>query len=157
MAEEKEEFQLRLDLKSGNSEVDNYLQTLHDYLINWEASSIKRMLLTLDETALEITKDLQLINSGNAYTKPYSITSPDGNTVSFPEICKLKVLNDEKDSKIYDRVMTLVSKVKDFKSVCEMAENIRPTISKEEVKKKTLKIDSSQNIMEQISKATQNQ
>ncbi len=153
--EEKEEFQLRLDLKSEDPEITEYLADLHNYLLNWEASSIKNMLLSLDETASEIAKDLQMINRGEAFTPAYVVNTPDGGSIAFPEVCKLKVLNDSKDSKVYDRVLALVGKVKDFRSVCELAESMRPEIRKEQTKKKTLKIDPTKNIMEQISKATQ--
>lgn len=153
MAEEKEVFQLRLELKSGNTEVDDYLEQLHTYLINWEASSIKQMLLALDETALEITKDLRMINAGEAFSPAYVINSPDGGSITFPEVCKLKVLNDNKESKVYDRVMTLVGKVKDFKTVCDMADAIRPEIKKEdELKKKAIRLDPSGNPFEQLQK-----
>lgn len=150
MEQEKEEFQLRLDLKSNEPEVSDYLDSLHKYLLEWDASSIKQMLVTLDETALMITEDLRMINRGEAYTPAHTVRTPDGKEFIFPEVSKLKVLNDDKKSATYERVMALVGKVDDFKKVCDMAEAIRPTIKKEEVVKEELKIDTTSNVFEQL-------
>lgn len=152
MDQEKEQFKLRVGLKSGNEEVDEYLKELHDYLLNWEATSIKDMILTLDKTAKIIAEDLRMLNSGQAFTPAYTVERGD-TKVHFEEECKLKILNDSKDSKVYDRVMTLVGKVKDFKIVCDMAENIRPEIvdEKKAIKPK-LKIEANESAYESILK-----
>lgn len=129
---DKEKFKLRLDLKTGNEEVDLYIYELHNYLANFETSSIKQMLIALDNIAFKMVDDLDSISEGDTDN--------------------LTILSDSKDSKVFDRLMTLVTKIKDFKEVCAMAETLRPEIAerKEEVKKSRLIIDTTTNPFEQI-------
>lgn len=131
---DKEKFKLRLDLKTGVEEVDLYIYELHNYLANFETSSIKQMLIALDNIAFKMVDDLDSISEGDTDN--------------------LTILSDSKDSKVFDRLMTLVTKIKDFKEVCAMAETLRPEIAerKEEVKKSRLVIDTTANPFEQIQK-----
>lgn len=156
--EENKVFELRLDWKSlDRKEQVEYIDSLHDYIVNWEASSIKQMILALDDTALKITEDLRMINAGTAYTVPFTKVDTDGTKIEFPSMCNLKVLNDDKDSKTYDRVMALVTKMKDFKAVCEMAEDIRPQIKHEKNEKEVPVIDIGENAFESIQEKHYNQ
>ena len=132
MAEEK--FKLRLDLKSGNEEIDLYIYELHNYLVSFETSSIKQMLVALDEMCIKITDDIVSITNGN--------------------LSQLTVLSQDGQDKTFDRVMKIVEKIDSFKKVSEMAEQLRPEVAerKEEVKKSRLVIDTTANPFEQIQK-----
>jgi hypothetical protein len=129
---DKEKFKLRLDIKTGNEDTDLYLHELHNYLLNFEASSVKKMVMSLDNIAQKITEDLDNIIQG--------------------EDVVLTILVE--DSKIFDKVQKIVEKIDSWKKVSEMAESLRPDIEKEKKYggKPTLNIDSKANPFEQIQK-----
>ena len=132
MAEEK--FKLKLDISTGDAEIDLYIYELHNYLANFETSSIKQMLIALDNIAFKMVDDLDKVAEGDTDN--------------------LTILSDSKDSKVFDRLMTLISKIKDFKEVCNMAEALRPETAelKEKVKKSKIQLDITGNPFEQIQK-----
>ena len=132
MTEEK--FKLRLDISTGDAEIDLYIYELHNYLANFETSSIKQMLIALDNIAFKMVDDLDKVAEGDTDN--------------------LTILSDSKDSKVFDRLMTLISKIKDFKEVCNMAEALRPETAelKEKVKKSKIQLDITGNPFEQIQK-----
>lgn len=107
MAEEK--FKLRLDLKTGNEEVDLYLYDLHSYVMSFETSSIKQLIISLDNLAQKICDDIDIIAGDSEQS--------------------LSILSTNKDDKIFDRVLMLISKIKDFRTISEMAESLRPEVS----------------------------
>lgn len=129
---DKEKFKLRLDIRTGNDDVDLYIYELHNYLVNFETSSIKQMIIALDNLVFKMTDDIDKISDGDTDN--------------------LAILSDNKDSKVFERVMSLVSKIKDFKEVCNMAEALRPEIANREVKKSKIEIDVTANPFEQVQK-----
>lgn len=131
---EKEKFKLRLDIKSGNEEVDLYIYELHNYLCEFEVSSVKQMLISLDGIAQKITDDLDKIVNG--------------------DFQNLIILSDDKESKIFDKIQKIVEKIDSWKKVSDLAESLRPEIAKPETKnaKPQIKIDTTGNAFEQIQK-----
>lgn len=130
MGEEK--FQIRLDWEKMNKEeLSLYIHELHSYLMEFQTSSIHQMIISLDNIAQKICDDLDIIAEGRT----------DG----------LVILSDEKDSKIYDRLMTLISRVKDWKEVSKLAEAIRPEVAKlEKQAQEKIKVNPDSNIFEQL-------
>lgn len=128
----QEKFELRLDLVSESEEVNLYLYTLHNYLVNFETSSVKQLLISLDELCVKLTDDVNHLTNG--------------------ELDKLTILSNSGEDKTFDRVMKIIEKIDSFKKVSEMAEALRPDIAskKEEVKKSKIQIDTSSNPFEQI-------
>ena len=128
----QEKFELRLDLVSESEEVNLYLYTLHNYLVNFETSSVKQLLISLDELCVKLTDDVNHLTNG--------------------ELDKLTILSNSGEDKTFDRVMKIIEKIDSFKKVSEMAEALIPDIAskKEEVKKSKIQIDTSSNPFEQI-------
>lgn len=121
---DKEKFKLRLDLKTGDEDIDLYIWELHNYLVNFEVSSVKQLLVALDNVAQKITDDLDRICSG--------------------DLESLEILSDDKESKLFDKVQKVVEKIDSWKKVSEMAEALRPEVAerKDEVQKsKAIQID----------------
>ena len=130
---EKEKFKLRLDIGvMSHQEIKDYCGVLNEYLINFETSSVKQMLISLDNVAQKITDDLDRIVDG--------------------KIDSLDILAE--DSKIFDKVQKLVEKIDSWKKVSEMAESLRPEVDsvKKENAKPQIKIDTTGNAFEQIQK-----
>lgn len=125
-------FTIRSHIRSGKEEVDLYLYEMENYLQSFDTSSIKQMLIALDNICFKMTDDLDKISEGDT----------DG----------LVILSDSKDSKVFDRLMTLIQRVKDIKAVCDLAESLRPEV--EEIKNKAeevvTQLDPTLNPFEQI-------
>lgn len=130
MAEEKE-FKIKPQLKSGVEEVDLYIFELHEYIKSFETSSIKKMLVAIDNVAQKIVDDLVLIAEGDTDS--------------------LSILSDDKESKVFDKISKIVEKVESWKKVSDMSEAMRPEV--EEIKSQEdakVNIDIHSNIFEQL-------
>lgn len=132
--QEKEIFELRLDLVSESEEINLYLYKLHSYLLNFETSSVKQLLISLDELCVKLTDDINHITNG--------------------DLENLTILSSNNQDKTFDRVMKIVEKIDSFKKVSDMAEAMRPPIADEKnvTKKPKLALDKSKNPMEDIVK-----
>lgn len=110
---EEKEFKIRLDWdRMSKKELDSYLYDLHSYLMDFSTSSVVEMVLALDDVARIITDDLNKIANG--------------------EDTGLRVLTDEKDSKSYERVMSLVDKIDKWRAVATYAKDLRPKVQNQE-------------------------
>lgn len=130
MAEEKEEFKIRLDWeKLSREELSHYIFDLHTYLCSFEVSSIKQLLISLDGVAQKMCDDLDRIADG--------------------EIENLKILNPDKGDAVFERVMKIIEKVDSFKKISTLAESLRPDTIKMDGSQKTGPSKSQSNIFEQ--------
>src|SRR5690606_25533105 len=103
-----EKFRLKKHLKSGIEEVDNYLRDIHEYVESFDTSSVKMLLMALDEACMEMAKDIAKTTRGET----------DG----------LNILSNDKDDKVFDRVLTVISKVDSIKKISELAQDLKPDI-----------------------------
>ena len=130
-----DKFKIITDIDSMSlEELKSYCEELNSFLINFEASSVKNMVMSLDSIAQKITEDLNNIITGEA-------------TV-------LTILVE--DSKIFDKVQKIVEKIDSWKKVSDLAEGLRPEIAKpisKDKPKPTIKIDPTANAFEQIQKS----
>lgn len=110
----EEAFEIRLDWdKMSKKELDDYLFDLHSFLMDFSTSSINDMILALDDAARILTEDLHVIMSGEGQSK---------------------ILNSDKDSKAYERLISLLSSVDKWKAVSTYAKELRPKVAKEKDK-----------------------
>lgn len=108
---DKEEFKIRLDIKTGDPDVDLYIWELHNYLIAFSTASITQLIIALDHLSMKLVDDLDKVGEG--------------------EFNDFTILSNDKDDKIFDRLITLISKIKDFENVSKMAVSMRPKIADE--------------------------
>ena len=153
---DKGNFKLNLKVKSGITEVDEYIDKLHEHILSFNASSIKKIILALDNIAEDIADDLNLISTGDTWVPDVIMYNSEGKEEK--KICgysKLKVLSDESSSKVFDRVMVLIKNVNDFKAVAKLAEELVPEIEDiKESKSKAIQIDlKGGNVFESILKS----
>ena len=114
-----EEFKIRLDWdKMSKEELSSYLHELHTYLMDFSTSSINEMIFALDDVARIITDDL--------------------NRIANNEDGPIRILTDDKDSKSYERLMSLVDKVDKWKNVASYAKDLRPKVQSVEEGKEQL-------------------
>lgn len=125
-------------------DVNEYINTLENYIIDLKASNTLNLIFKLDEINGIIVEDLDKVINGEA--SEWRVI--DGETV---EISNLKVLNDSKDSKVYDRVMTLYGKLKDLQAVSDLVKKMIPEIEEQESVKDKIKYDKSKPVFEGIS------
>lgn len=108
--------------------LNDYIESLESYFLELKASNTMNLIFKLDEINGTIVEDLEKINNGEAIeliqVPSLNPDSPD----TIYEKSTLKVLNDSKDSKVFDRVMTLFSKLKDLKSVTDFVKAMLPEI-----------------------------
>lgn len=146
---EKLEFTIRTHIRSKDDEgVNDYIESLERFILERDASNTDKLLLELDNINGIIAKDIEMVSNGDMFTEETKIIDGEEETVT---VSKLKVLNDDKDSKIFDRVLALYGKVKDIKAVSEVVKSMLPkTESKDKAKKQ--KLDPTKNIYEQVIK-----
>lgn len=106
------EFTIRLDWTTlDREELREYINNLHNYLMDFKTSSIHDLILELDNVARVITSDLVLIAQGKGI--------------------KAKFLTESKEDKQYERVIQLIKMAKDFKEMSNMASELRPKVTEE--------------------------
>lgn len=116
-------FKINRKIRSGVEEVDEYITSLESFIDSISVSSTHKLILKLDELNGAIADDLDHILE-------YGIDDSDGSM--------LRVLNDSKDSKIFERLMVLYSKMKEIQAVKVAKEELIPEEEETEKKNKTI-------------------
>lgn len=157
---EELDFKIIKGLVSGNPEIDEYIERLHAYLLGFETSNIKKLILSLDRMAGVIAEDVEKIIDGEDQTCDEVCVGHDEDSGEplYEKIYSstLKVLNDQKDSKIYDRVMNLFTKIESLNAVSKTAKSLIPEvveikqIDAEEEFKKDVKLSGKGNSFEEM-------
>lgn len=125
-----EKLKIRKNIKSGIKEVDDYIDTLHNHIESFDTSSVKMLLMALDEASGEIAKDVVRISRG--------------------DLDNLTVMTD--DSKAFDKLLKIMEKIDYIKKISELAQELKPDIEDFNAIVKDLpKLDSG-NVFEQAQK-----
>ena len=139
------DIKIRKHIRSKNDEgVNDYIEQLENYISSLKASNTNQLIFKLDELNGAIVDDLQKIIDDEAFETRVI----DGEAV---EVSKLKLLNDSKDSKVFDRVMTLFTKLKDLKSVADHVASLIPEVEDEAVEVPKVKVEKGKNVFESLS------
>lgn len=139
------DIKIRKHIRSKNDEgVNDYIEQLENYISSLKASNTNQLIFKLDELNGAIVDDLQKIIDDEAF----ETRVVDGEAV---EVSKLKLLNDSKDSKVFDRVMILFSKLKDLKSVADHVSSLIPEIEESAVEVPKVKVEKGKNVFESLS------
>lgn len=150
---DEKEFKVKPHLKSGVVEVDEYLEQIHEYLLKSSGSSIKQLIVSLDNIAMKMVYDLNLIIKGDI-KEPDTVVSyldektQKTKTKTIEGASKLTILTD--DSKIYEKTMGLINKIEDFKKLNQIAEAMRPEVEELKNQAENQKIDIHSNVFEQL-------
>lgn len=149
------DFKIRKHIRSKDDGVNDYIEALEKYITSLKASNTNTLIFKLDELNGTISEDVQKIIDGESieYVE-VEYKDKDTGELCTKEVSRstLKVLNDDRDSKVFDRVMTLYGKLKDLKSVSDYVSSLIPDIIEEEELVKKVIIERGTNPMEQILK-----
>ena len=129
-------FKIKKGIKTGNPETDEYIEQLHDYILDFDTSNIKKLIRSLDRLAGVIAEDIdKIIDGEDTYKKEVETGEfgKDGEPLYETHyITNLKILSDSKDSKVYDRLMTLFTKVPALDGVAKTAKGLVPEVQEVE-------------------------
>lgn len=159
MSEEVKNFVIKSGIKTGDLMVDQYIEDLHDYILSFEASNIKKLILATDRLAGVIAEDIDKIIQGEDETEDEVLMGyNEDDEPIYEKMSKnnLKILSDSKDSKVYDRILNLISKIESFEKVSKAAKTLIPVVeefypkSEDEELIKDLKLTGSENNFEEM-------
>lgn len=133
--------------------LNDYIEQLERYFLELKASNTLNLIMKLDEMNGAIVEDLEKIINGEAveefeYKVKNSDTGQYETKVGFRS--SLKLLNDDKESKVFDRVMSLYGKLKDLKAVSDMVAQMIPEVEEKQSIKDKVKVDKSKPVFEQL-------
>lgn len=159
MNEEVKNFVIKDGITTGDPAIDSYIQDLHNYILSFEASNIKKLILATDRLAGVIAEDIDKIIQGEDEIEDEVLMGYDDEDEPIYEKetrSTLKILSDSKDSKVYDRILNLISKIESFEKVSKAAKSLIPAVeefvekSEEEELVKDLKLTGSDNNFEEM-------
>lgn len=141
-------------LRSKDDEgLNDYIEQLENYFLELKASNTLNLIFKLDEMNGAIVEDLEKIINGEAVEEyEYEVKNKDTGEyeTKVGYRSSLKLLNDDKESKAFDRVMVLYSKLKDLKAVSDMVSQMIPEVEDKQSIKDKVKLDKSKPILEQL-------
>lgn len=144
-----EDFKIRKTIRSNDCGVNDYIEALENFITNLKADNTNRLIFKLDELNGVIADDVQMIIDGDTYEEKEIYNSELETNVTV-QISKLKVLNDDKKSAVFDRTMTLYGKLKDLKETSNVVKSMIPEIEEIKEETKEITIDRSSNVFEQL-------
>lgn len=132
--------------------LNDYIESLENYFLELKANNTLRLIFKLDEMNGLIADDIDKIIKGEDWEDaPIDIGEDDENSIILNTgRTTLKILSDSKDSKVFDRVMVLYTKLKDLKSVTEHVSNLLPEVEEIEEEKVDVKITKGKNAFEDV-------
>jgi hypothetical protein len=144
-----EDFKIRKHLRTQDDSINEYIESLENFILNLKAENTNRLIFKLDELNGIIADDVQLIIDGEAFEEK-EIYSEKTDSYFPVTVSRLKILSDSKDSKTFDRTMALYGKLRDLELVSKIVKDMLPEV--EEKEKTKVKVDKSKNIFEQLVK-----
>lgn len=102
-------MEINRSVRCGDNKVDDYITLLEDYLLSFDTSNIKKLIVAADLISGQIANDLQLIALGK-------------------KDMKLNILSAQSDDKTFDRCLKIIEKINAFKSVSDIAIEMKPTV-----------------------------
>lgn len=124
--------------------LNDYIESLENYFLELKANNTLRLIFKLDEMNGIIADDIDMIIRGEDWeSSPIDISEEEGNKLILNTgHSRLKILSDDKDSKVFDRIMVLYTKLKDLKLVTDYVATMLPEIDEPK------KIEEDKSVME---------
>lgn len=148
-----EEFKIRKYIRSKDDEgVNDYIEALEGYILELKNKHTNRLLMKLEELNGVIADDIDKIITGEHVEERTKVSvETDKETGDVVEhettyyVSTLKVLVDEKDSKVMDRVMSLYGRISQIQAVSQAIQGLVPEVEEDKGKKvedsKELRLD----------------
>lgn len=96
-------------IRTSQKEVNDYIQELEDYILNFDASNIKKLILAVDDVAGKIADDILLLPK---------LGDEEDDT-------KLQMLGSKKN-KHFMAYKNVIADIKHFKTISDLVEELRP-------------------------------
>lgn len=106
-------MEINKKIRSNQPEIDNYIEQLENHILDFDVSSIKRLIVACNEVAGIIADDIILLKEN---------TSDD-------EIDNKLQMMGSKKNKIYQRYREIVGDLKHFKTLHDMNEDLKPKVA----------------------------
>lgn len=131
-----EEFIIRKHIRSATDEgINDYIESLENYILESKNKHTNRLLMKLEEVNGVIADDIEKIINGTHIeekTRYIKIHNKDTGEVKeqeeFYNVSTLRILVDEKDSKVMDRVLNLYGKINQIQSVSMAIQSLVPEV-----------------------------
>lgn len=119
-------------IRSGKASIDDYILELEEELQKKETSSINKFIGSANRVALALADEMELMLSGNLM------------------LCK--ILKDDKDSKLLDKLLLLIKNVDTFDQISKMADALIPEVIEIPTVETTVQLNHEENPFEQMQK-----
>lgn len=106
-------MEINKKIRTGKPEVDSYIEQLENHILEFDVSSIKKLIVACNEVAGIIADDIILLKE---------------NTDDDEIDNKLQMMGSKK-SKIYQRYREIVGDLKHFKTLHDMNEDLKPKVA----------------------------
>lgn len=149
MAKKEEEnelvgFVIDKTIRSGNIEVDEYISKMEEYILSFDTSHIKKLIVASDIVASQLAGDMVMIATNTHREK---VSDDDSGVAVYKS--KLNILSDDKDDKLLERLLNIVGKIPTFKQISDMVLAMKPK-EKAEAEESVVKLDPTKNAYEQM-------
>lgn len=149
-----EDFKIRKQIRCKDVGVNDYIESLENFILNLKASNTNRLIFKLDELNGVFADDIQMIIDGDDFTEiEVPRLDAEGSVDTIRTSC-LKVLTGDKDNKVFERIISLYGKLKDLKETANIVKGMIPEVEelKLDGKKPRVKLEGGGNTYEQILK-----
>lgn len=91
-------------IRSKEPKVNKYIESLENELISRDISGIEQFIISANSLSLKLSEEMQFLANG--------------------EEDKCMILSNDKDDKLIDRILSLITKVDSFAKVSELAKGL---------------------------------
>lgn len=106
-------MEINKKIRSNKPEVDSYIEQLENHILEFDVSSIKKLIVACNEVAGIIADDIILLKEN----------------ANDDEIDNKLQMMGSKKSKIYQRYREIVGDLKHFKTLHDMNEDLKPKVA----------------------------
>jgi len=118
--------------RSGKASIDYYILELEEELLKKETSSINKFIASANRVALALADEMELMLSGS--------------------LGECKILKDDKDSKLLDKLLLLIKNVDTFDQISKMADALIPEVIEIPTVDTVVQLNIDENPFEQMQK-----
>ena len=105
-------------IRSSDKNVNDYIEWLESVLTSFEAKGVKKLIVSLDMIVERFAEDALLVATNKH-------KDADGNLIP------MAIIDDDKNSKLFDRLMVLIKQIDDFKNLSDAADKFKLEIKEE--------------------------
>lgn len=139
-------FVIDKTIRSGNYEVDEYISKMEEYILSFDTSHIKRLIVASDIVASQLAGDMVMLATNTHRTMG---RDEDSGMAVFKS--NLTILSEDKDDKLLERLLNIVGKIPTFKQISDMVVAMKPQEkAAAEAENAMIKLDPNKNVYEQM-------